>query len=197
MDFEIESFSGDEISLILHELAQLRITIFREYPYLYDGSLDYEKEYLNVYLQSPQSRVWIVRDKGKAIGATTSIPLKDENEDFHTALRDNGLDIKRIFYFGESILLKQYRGRGIGRQFFKLREEYAKAALEDIQYFCFAAIERDEKSRPVGYRALDQFWEGLGYVKYDNLSVSMKWKDLGQDFETSKKLKFWLKKSFK
>ena len=33
----------------LEDLAQLRIKVFRAFPYLYDGSIDYEMSYLETY----------------------------------------------------------------------------------------------------------------------------------------------------
>ena len=38
----IESLTdSDAISAVIPDLARLRIGVFREFPYLYDGSLDY------------------------------------------------------------------------------------------------------------------------------------------------------------
>ena len=39
----------------LEDVARLRITVFRDYPYLYDGNAKYEAEYLAVYAKSPRS----------------------------------------------------------------------------------------------------------------------------------------------
>src|SRR5690242_19351414 len=45
----IERATGAAIEGYLDVLAALRIRVFREYPYLYDGSLAYEQEYLASY----------------------------------------------------------------------------------------------------------------------------------------------------
>ncbi len=36
-DFDYKRLSGSQIAPYIDELAQLRITVFREFPYLYDG----------------------------------------------------------------------------------------------------------------------------------------------------------------
>ena len=38
--------SAGEIQAHVDELAALRIRVFRDFPYLYDGDLDYERAYL-------------------------------------------------------------------------------------------------------------------------------------------------------
>ncbi len=39
MNIQIKSVKGDAIKPYIKELAHLRIKIFRDFPYLYDGSL--------------------------------------------------------------------------------------------------------------------------------------------------------------
>ena len=46
MTIDVRSLTGDEIKPVLPELARLRITVFRDWPYLYDGTLEYEEGYL-------------------------------------------------------------------------------------------------------------------------------------------------------
>jgi len=46
MALEVKSLIGNEINSVLPDLARLRITVFRDWPYLYDGTLDYEEKYL-------------------------------------------------------------------------------------------------------------------------------------------------------
>ena len=41
---------GAEIRDYFEDLTQLRMTVFKEFPYLYEGSLEYELEYLETYL---------------------------------------------------------------------------------------------------------------------------------------------------
>ena len=39
----LKTETGRGIEKYLHDLAKLRIEVFREFPYLYDGSPEYEK----------------------------------------------------------------------------------------------------------------------------------------------------------
>ena len=44
--------TGDSVGAVLDDLARLRIAVFRDWPYLYDGDPAYERDYLRAY-QSP------------------------------------------------------------------------------------------------------------------------------------------------
>ena len=46
MALDVKSLVGEEIKAVLPDLARLRIIVFRDWPYLYDGTLEYEQEYL-------------------------------------------------------------------------------------------------------------------------------------------------------
>lgn len=52
---QLRTFTGEQAKPFIPELARLRITVFRDYPYLYDGSMGYEKEYLQTYMRSSES----------------------------------------------------------------------------------------------------------------------------------------------
>ena len=41
----IESVRGREIKNYLDDIASLRINVFKEFPYLYDGCINYERKY--------------------------------------------------------------------------------------------------------------------------------------------------------
>ena len=68
---------ADEIRRHLDAVAVLRIDVFRDWPYLYDGAIAYEREYLEAYAGSNDS-VFVLAFYGDAvIGASTGLPLID------------------------------------------------------------------------------------------------------------------------
>jgi hypothetical protein len=115
---ELINFHGAALEPHLDALGRLRIAVFREFPYLYEGSLEYEREYLQTYCKTNRSLVVLVFDGGEVVGATTCLPMVDEGPEFQEAFLKAGYDLKTICYFGESILLPPYRGRGMGKEFF-------------------------------------------------------------------------------
>ncbi len=186
--------SGAALEPWLDGLGRLRISVFREYPYLYEGTLEYEREYLTTYARSPESLVVLVTDeKDQVVGATTCVPLRDEGPEFQEAFLKAGWDVKDICYFGESILLPELRGRGIGGEFFKRREAHAQKL--GVRWTAFCAVDRaaDHPMRPAGYRPLDEFWKSRGYTKRPDLQATFVWKETGETAESPKTLTFWTK----
>ena len=58
---------GAGILPFIDDLARLRIGVFRAFPYLYEGSLDYERGYLATYARSTESLFVLALD-GETIG---------------------------------------------------------------------------------------------------------------------------------
>jgi GNAT superfamily N-acetyltransferase len=192
-ELRIQRFAGPDIHPFILDLAKLRITIFHDYPYLYEGDLDYEKKYLNTYVICPDSVLVVVFDDDKVVGASTAIPLKFETTEFKSPLIAAGFDINSIFYLGESVLLKSYRGNKIGERFFAEREAAALEQGCSITAFCAVDRPDDHAKRPQDYHPLDRFWQRLGYVKHPELKAYYSWKEIGDDEETTKSFSFWLK----
>jgi GNAT superfamily N-acetyltransferase len=190
----IQRFSGDAINAWLPELARLRIQVFREFPYLYEGSAAYEEKYLRIYADAPDSVIVLVRDGERVVGAASGLPLAAEPPAVIEPFVAHGYDPRRIFYYGESVLLPEYRGRGLGRRFFAEREAHVRE-LGRFDIACFCAVERpaDHPRRPAGYRPLDALWNRQGFVKHPELHTTFSWRDLDEDAESPKPMGFWLK----
>jgi GNAT superfamily N-acetyltransferase len=193
-DLQIERLTGAMLGAELPALAELRIQVFREYPYLYHGSLEYEERYLQTYVDAPDGVMVVVRDGGRVIGASSAVPLVTETPNVQAPFRAAGEDVERIFYYGESVLLPDYRGRGLGRRFFLEREAHVRACGRFDQV-CFCAVERpaDHPRRPVDYRPLDGLWTKQGFVKRPELRTTFTWRDLDDTEETPKPMVFWVK----
>ena len=120
--------TGQGFSEVFEALARLRIAVFRDFPYLYAGTMDYEKTYLQTYADAERAFLFAVYDSEQMVGATTCIPLADETEEVQQPFREAGYDRSKIFYFGESILLPAYRGRGLYRALVAARLQHARTA---------------------------------------------------------------------
>ena len=189
-----KTFKSKEIESVFGDLARLRITVFKDYPYLYEGTIEYEKEYLKIYSKSDRSFLFTVYDGDKMVGATTCIPLTDETEEVKKPFLDLGMDVDSIFYFGESILLSQYRGLGLGNRFFDEREAHAQH-FSTFKTTCFCAVARpnNHPMKPANYRPLDEFWTKRGYHKEVALESHFDWLDINEPITTSKSMIYWTK----
>lgn len=188
------TLKGKEIATILEDLGRLRIAVFRDFPYIYEGNTEYELDYLAIYPRSERSLVFAVYDGEQLVGATTCLPLSDEFEAIIKPFEWVGIDPDTVMYFGESVLLPTYRGQGLGHRFFDERERFARELGFEITAFCSVNRPEDHPLRPAGYRSNDAFWQKRGYVPDPEIVCSMSWPDLGETEHSLKTLTFWLKR---
>lgn len=189
----VECATGAAIARHLDALAALRIAVFREYPYLYDGSLDYEREYLASYASSPASLVVVAWDGDRVVGASTAMPLTLHSDDVVPPLVRAGLDPATVYYFGESVLEPAYRGRGLGSQFFALRERQARERGFAVATFCAVERPADHPRRPPGYVAPGPLWRRHGFERRSDIVGTFAWRDVGEAADTAKPMVFWIK----
>lgn len=189
----LERVRGAGIGPYLDELAALRIAVFREWPYLYDGTEAYERAYLQRYARSPDSVCVLARAQGRLVGAATGMPLAQDEAAFQQPFVERGIAVDEVFYFGESVLLPPWRGRGIGHGFFDEREAFAQAS--GFRITAFAAVDRgsDDPRRPPAYRGNEAFWSKRGYVRQPGMTMRLGWKEVGEEHESDKPLTFWLR----
>jgi len=190
----IERWSGSALQQYITELARLRIEVFRDFPYLYDGDYGYEKKYLQTYIDNPESVIVLAFDGDKVVGASTAIPMKYETDQLKRPFLEHGYNLDDVFYCSESVLNKDYRGLGLGVRFFEQREAHAED-LGSFKHITFCCVERrvEHPRRPANYVPLDQFWNKRGYFKHPELKTTYSWKDLDDVEETAKPMTFWLK----
>lgn len=86
-DIEVRSLTGPALEAALDDVARLRIAVFRDWPYLYDGTLDYERAYLATYRDNPGALLVGAFHQGQLIGASTSTLMEDHAEAFRPPSR--------------------------------------------------------------------------------------------------------------
>ncbi|MBN8187511.1 GNAT family N-acetyltransferase [Salipiger thiooxidans] len=189
----VETLTGAALDAALDEVAKLRIAVFRDWPYLYDGDLAYERRYLQSYRDSPGAVLVGAFDGDRLVGAATGTPMEDHADDFAAAFAGTGLDLGTIFYCAESVLLPEYRGRGVGHRFFDLREAHARALGRARSAFCGVVRPADHPLRPAGAAPLDPFWRKRGYAPLEGAVATFRWKDIDRTEETAHPLQFWIR----
>ena len=193
MTVRIELATGGAIAPYLDAVAALRISVFREYPYLYEGSLDYEHAYLASYASSPASLVVLALDGRRAVGASTALPLVQHSDAVVPPLVRAGFAPGSVYYFGESVLEPAYRGHGLGSRFFDERERRARELGFAVATFCAVDRPVDHPLRPREYQQPGALWRRHGFVRRPDIVGEFAWRDLGDADETTKPMVFWIK----
>ncbi len=194
MKTEIRPVVGREIEPFLQDIARLRIEVFREFPYLYDGDFEYEERYLTHYAEADLALFVLAIADGQVVGVSTAVAMVEADPEFKSAIAGSEFGVEETLYFGESVLDARFRGQGFGKQFFVEREAHAERM--GLPVTCFCAVERpqDHPRKPNGYRPLHGFWRSLGYEHHPDIRVHYPWKDIDEDSESLKPMSFWFKR---
>lgn len=184
--------TGAAITPYLQDLARLRIAVFREWPYLYDGDIDHEQAYLARLSRSPKAGLVLASDGDMPVGCATALPMVDAGEAVAAPFRAAGIDPGGIFYFGESVLLPAYRGRGTGAAFFAGREAHARAVSEcGLAVFCGVIRPAEHPLRPAEATTPEHLWRRMGYAPIPGMVCVMRWKQVDGPDEVENRLAFW------
>jgi GNAT superfamily N-acetyltransferase len=192
--FDVRTFTGGQIAPYLDAVATLRIAVFHDWPYLHAGNHEYEKKYLATYALSPESLFVLAFHGGQMIGASTAVPLTDEAAAVQQPFLEQDISLAGVFYFGESVLLADYRGHGLGHRFFDERERYARQLGRfTMTAFCAVVRDDDDPRRAAGSHSNDLFWTKRGYRRQDDMLCWLDWPEVGSTTPKSHAMRFWLR----
>ena len=194
MSVDVRPLTGGEIDAAIEDLARLRIEVFAAYPYLYDGDAAYEADYLREFVAAPDAVLVAAFDGTRIVGAATGAPMDASKQLFRAPFEQRGIDTATLFYFGESVLLPNYRGNGIGHAFFDHREAHARACGATAAHFAAVIRAEQHPDKPAGYVPLDGFWRKRGYAPLPGFITQLAWKEHGKDGESLKPMQYWLRK---
>jgi GNAT superfamily N-acetyltransferase len=187
------TFTGAAIGSVLADFQRLHVAVFHDWPYLYDGSVD-ETPYIAPYVNIPRAALFLCRVGDQPIGLATCLPLDQESANVQAPFLAAGLDPRRFFYFGEGVLLREWRGQGLGKRLFELRESHARAvSTADYAVFCSVRRPLDHPLRPADAQTNDRFWRARDYQPMQGISCTMTWKDRGEPTESKHTLDFWIR----
>lgn len=190
----IVRLSGRNILPYVNEIACLRKEFYKEYPYLYNTTMDFEIKDITHYASYPESTAIIVFDKDVVVGASTGIPMIYEEDVIQQSFMANNISPDTVFYLADSILRPEYRGLGLYRSFFSHREKVAESL--DLRYCSFCCVKRasDDHKRPPKYTPLDSIWQHFDYSKHAGLDIVYAWEETDGK-KHNNILSFWLKQT--
>ena len=198
MSVRVETLDGPRVAAGLDELSALRLSVFREWPYLYDGNAVYEADYLGTFSTAPGAVIVAAFDGDAMVGAATAAPLAGHSSEFVPLFEAHGYAPETVFYCGESVLLPAYRGQGIGHAFFDHREAHARtlnAGGAVFRHVAFCGVVRPDNDprKPAAYRPLDPFWRKRGFEPISGMLGNYDWREVGgPEEEIPHAMQFWI-----
>lgn len=199
MKFQTNFIQGSAIKDYLTEVATMRINHFKDFPYLYQGSMQYEEEYLKGLANNKTAILITISVKDKIIAMITALPLVSDYDILEKAPANFAeFDCKKedLYYIGEVIVEKQYRGQKLAKKLIKLVEEHA--FNKGYQGICFLTVARAEQhpQRPENYQDFKLIASHLGYTE-TNLFTNFSWPTIQPDLtvlDQENPMVFWIKK---
>jgi GNAT superfamily N-acetyltransferase len=185
--------TGTAIAAALDEMATLRLDIFREYPYLYEGRRQDELNYLGSYATAADACVILVHDGAAVVGAATGMPLIHEDAQMQGAFAGTTLPLEEIYYIGELLFRPAYRNCGLGQKTLASLESHVRSLGSHRTLTC-ATVERpdDHPLRPEGYTPIARFLARTGFVRLPGVTTSFMWRET-DGVERDHPMQFWSK----
>jgi GNAT superfamily N-acetyltransferase len=197
-DIHVRSFTGAGLKPYIHRVAKLRMEVFRDYPYFEEPDLDRETLYLRKIASCKESIGVLIFDNTTLVGASLGHPLNIEEASVQQPFKDKHLDVDSYFFFGDSALLKNYRGRGIGHHFFDAREAHV-LHHKKFKHICFCVPDcpENDPQKPKDYIPLHDFWRKRGYIHHPEIKCTLLSKQLGEAHPKEIQMSFWIKDNLK
>jgi len=194
----LETMTGAAIAPHIPEVAELRIRLFRAFPYLYEGSLDYERRYLEGYTREPRATLIRVLDGDRLVGVATAVPLASASDIVAEAPRlfaQAGYDPATFYYYAEILVDPAYRGRGVAKLVYAERERLARQW--GYRNLCLAVVKRpaDHPLKPKDYVSPERIWQRDGFVR-TGIEFAYHWPTIQPDgmvVDQDNPMIFWVK----
>lgn len=185
--------SGPAIADALDDLATLRLDIFPEYPYLYQGQRNDELAYLGTYAEAPDACVILAYDGLTVIGAATGMPLIHEDAQMLDAFIGATFPLDEVYYVGELLFLPAYRNCGLGRKLLDRLESHLRS-LNHYRKLTCATVERpdDHPLRPRDYIPITKFLARTGFVRLPGVTTHFTWQET-DGVKRDHPMQFWSK----
>jgi len=168
-EIKIQTIIGNNISSYIDSIAEFRINVFKEFPYLYQGNVEGERKYLVNYANDPQATLIVAKVNSKLVGIATGIPLNASLhllDDIRIELSKKSFDPKKFYYCGEMIILEDYRNQGLGAKLYE--QQKSQIQCWGFTYFCALTVKRSTTHplKPKNYIDIKNFLDKIGYKKF-------------------------------
>jgi len=193
MEITEQLLTGAAITDALNDLATLRLDIFPEYPYLYQGRREDELTYLATYAEAPDACVTLAYDGLTVIGAATGMPLIQEDAQMLDAFAGTTIALGEVYYVGELLFRPAYRNRGLGQKLLERLENHIRS-LGRFRTLTCATVERpeDHPLRPRDYIPISRFLARTGFVRLPGVTTHFIWRE-SDGVKRDHLMQFWIK----
>ncbi len=196
-EYTFKLLVGNELQNILPFMAQQRMAVFRDYPYLYEGNPNVEHEYLKWFASLPHSSVIMAYLDGKPIGWISGTGFADFDVHFkgsNELLKKNGYDSRKFYYIPEAIIVSEHRDTLLLEELHTLIAKHAKTL--HYSALCFAEESHEQHPlKPADYKGLEELYRVAGYTP-TQMIITFSWLTIQADGsvkDEEHELCYWIK----
>lgn len=187
----IAVLKGDEVIPYLKRLAEIRLLFYRDYPYLYDGTLEEEENYLSTYAHSENTLLVIAKRDEEVVGAILGLPLIESPEENKEAFKDTEVSPAELFYLGDSMVINELKTTDLLDQLY-YQFETAVQQFGKYRGIVVCEIERDSND-PKNNCPYEVTWNKKGFLREPSQVVHFSWKEIGDLDSSDHRMIFWSK----
>ncbi|MDA8226695.1 MAG: GNAT family N-acetyltransferase [Desulfitobacterium hafniense] len=193
MEISERLLTGASITDVLDDLTTLRLGIFSEYPYLYQGKREDELKYLATYAEVPDACTILAYDGLTVIGAATGMPLIHEDAQMLDAFAGTTFPLNQVYYVGELLFRPAYRNCGLGQKLLDRLESHIQS-LGSYRKLTCATVERpdDHSLCPSDYIPITRFLARTGFARLSGVTTSFMWREI-DGVKRDHPMQFWIK----
>lgn len=195
--YTIKILTGREQQSIINFIAQQRIAGYREYPYLYEGTMAEEISYITWLVACPSSATAVAYYGSEPVGFVGGISVIDFDEHFKGSIemfKQAHINPDKFYYLTDVIVTPEHRGHQLGIRLFKALEYYAKS-LSYTHSCCVTESHESHPLKPGNYKPIDTM---LIQLKYQKTLMAMRFSWVTRQKETESiiqehTLTYWIK----
>ena len=193
MEITVQLLTGTAIADALDDLATLRLVIFPEYPYLYQGRREDELTYLATNAEEADACVILAYNGLTVIGAVTGMPLVHEDAQVLDAFAGTTFPLNEVYYVGELLFRPAYRNCGLGQKLLAKLGNHIRSLSRYRSLTC-ATVERPEDHllRPSNYIPISRFLARTGFVRLPGVTTHFMWCET-DGVKRDHIMQFWIK----
>ncbi len=185
--------TGAAVSDALTDLASLRLDIFTEYPYLYQGRREDELTYLATNAEAPEACAILAYDGLTVIGAVTGMPLDHEDARMLDAFAGTTFPLKEIYYVGELLFRPAFRNCGLGQKLLARMEHYIQSLGSYRKITCATVVRpEDHPLCPCDYIPISRFLARTGFARLSGVATYYTWRET-DGIKRDHAMQFWIK----
>lgn len=194
--YSIELFVKDIVPY-LPFVAEQRINAYREYPYLYNGKMEEEIQYLDWFSKLKHSAIVIAFYNDEPVGFITGTALAafdEHNKGSIELFKNSGMAFDAYYYIADAIVKPEHRNKSLVTHMAQMIEEHAE--ILGYTSVCFVNESHElHPLKPEGYKELDGLFKKNGYSKTEMI-ITYRWQTRhvdGSTQEQNHEMNYWKK----